>query len=197
MFFALLHNNYDAIQKGDCDANEVFDATANPFEDLPSSSEKASSSTASCGLGHLPVRLQDVPGYDGSAQQWCVVCGVKITFCCGACSSKDYIVAIHPRRNKNKCYTCIDEHAADPSAHVGVRPQVQKPKKKRSGESPDSPARNTRQRTNTRAPRTSSSKRPAPRGRIDSDDDDDDDEDGGEEDEEDNYSWGDDGDDDD
>eukprot|EP00966_Prymnesium_polylepis_P230100 5324272-Prymnesium_polylepis.1 len=176
MFFALLHNNYDEIQNGDCDPNVVFDAAASPYEDARPS-EGASSSTCS-GLGHLPVRLQDIPGYDGSAQQWCVVCGMKVTFCCAACSNKDYIVAIHPRQNKGKCYTCLDEHAADPSAHVGVRPQAKQAKKKKRGEGqPDSPAKNTRQRSSTRAPRTSSAKRPAPRRRAESDSDDDDAED--------------------
>lgn len=171
MFFAMMHNKLDKIAEGECLSHDLFDAQAVPF----ARDAKRKASTALAGeadaIPHVQVRLRDLPGYKGSAQQWCVVCGMKITFCCIACSNKDYVLPIHPTKNKGKHFKCLDIHQADTSKHIGVRPTTEhagkKHHKQQAGEAiEDSPAKNTRSCTSARAERSSFEKRKPTRSRF-------------------------------
>jgi hypothetical protein len=82
---------------------------------------------------HIPVPLHCIPGYNGGAQQKCVVCvanGVtaclKTTYACVLCSTKDFVVALHPPSftlGKSTGYTCHIAHRRNPTKHPGARPR--------------------------------------------------------------------------
>ena len=163
MAYAMLHNNRDKIDDGDCPATELFDTTASPFNEVSVSStlgrlgEHAAPGRrhAKTECGHLAVPLSEVPGYSGSVQQNCAVCvanGVKTklktSYCCSCCASKDYILPIHQRAGKFGQPGCMAAHVADPLAHKGIRPKVKKTPVATPAPG-DSPAKGTRSQART------------------------------------------------
>jgi hypothetical protein len=138
MAWATMYNNIDRIANGECDSADLYRMPKpDPDAESPFTSSPAKSVSSCTRVGHLPVPLYCIPGYEGARQQKCAVCtfnGVKkqlkTSYCCVLCSSKDYIVPIHPAFTgiaKPSGFRCAIEHRKQPSKHPGVRPKVKKP----------------------------------------------------------------------
>ena len=165
MFYALMHNEVDAIAAGDRDEEEegFFDKPAG-CEECDSSSDAGSDDDdvpdAPYGpghtshKGHIAVPLDQIPGYDGAKQQWCSVCRangrlLKCTFACVKCSDRHSIVAVHQRGYTNGVLgkmECILDHAADPDKHA--RSAIEK--KEKEGGASDARGRGGRGRARGR-----------------------------------------------
>jgi len=101
MAWAMIYNNLDKIDAGLVEPTDLFQRPAAEAEARSAFTQSPSQSGMSCG--HIPVPLHCIPGYTGASQQNCVVCvanGVtdklKTTYGCVICSTKDYVVAVHP-----------------------------------------------------------------------------------------------------
>ena len=143
MAWALMHNNIDQIESGECRPDDLF------RKPEPSDTSPGSSTCTPCAddelpaCRHIPVPLHCIPGYDGATQQKCVVCvfnketkNLKTSYACVACSTKDYLVALHPvcsKVGKRTLWRCAIAHRRNPTAHGGIRPRSKK-RKKQEGE---------------------------------------------------------------
>ena len=141
MAWALMYNTADAIASGDCDASVLYTKPADevdgesPYVGSPTQMGRCHPAEAS-GCAHIPVPLFCIPGYNGASQQRCVVCAfhkvqisVKTGYACIQCSTKDYVVALHPvfiGHGKKTPWTCAVAHRRDPTKHPGVRPNSKK-----------------------------------------------------------------------
>ena len=64
-------------------------------KELGESPFSASPARGETTCGHIAVPLHCIPGYDGDKQQACAVCGLKTSYCCIICSTKDCVLALH------------------------------------------------------------------------------------------------------
>lgn len=126
MAFAFMHNNLDAIERGDKNSDELFNIPQNlelGAEDEEEEGEDGDGDTSSRGI-HQAIPLRQIEGYTGARQQWCCVCQKsKVTFACSGCSSKGMVFAIHPLKkhaNQRDTETCLHEHRRDPLAHRAI-----------------------------------------------------------------------------
>ena len=139
MAWAMMHNNIDEIAEGKCAADELYRAPEELVDGASPYSVSPSKGGASC-VGHIAVPMYCIPGYDGGKQQNCVVCvangikgTMKTTYACLQCSTKDYVVPLHPPYwsfGKPSGWKCQAAHRRAPEMHRGTRPNVKKEKKK-------------------------------------------------------------------
>lgn len=88
MFYALMHNNLDAIEAGEVDDTNLYTISSLPTQ-TPRPESRAEDNEE-----HTPVPFSQLDGYDGAVQQWCAICGKKkVTHACLQCSriSQRYI----------------------------------------------------------------------------------------------------------
>ena len=131
MAWAMIYNKLDKIDAGDVEPTDLFVRATSEADGRSAFTPSPSQSAVSCA--HIPVPLHCIPGYNGGAQQKCVVCvanGVtaclKTTYACVLCSTKDFVVALHPPSftlGKSTGYTCHIAHRRNPTKHPGARPR--------------------------------------------------------------------------
>ena len=134
MAWAMIYNNLDKIDAGLVEPTDLFQRPAAEADLQSAFTHSPSQSGMSCG--HIPVPLHCIPGYTGSTQQNCAVCvangvteKVKTSYCCVICSTKDYVVALHPpyfTQGKPTGWRCHVAHRRNPNLHPGTRPRVKK-----------------------------------------------------------------------
>ena len=130
----MIYNNLDKIDAGLVEPTDLFQRPAAEADLQSAFTHSPSQSGISCG--HIPVPLHCIPGYTGSMQQNCAVCvangvteKVKTSYCCVICSTKDYVVALHPpyfTQGKPTGWRCHVAHRRNPNLHPGTRPRVKK-----------------------------------------------------------------------
>ena len=127
--WAMMYNRLDDIDANACSSTDLYWKPAqrsldeNPFAASPARG------TSTCG--HIAVPLHCIPGYTGDKQQDCAECGLKCSYCCILCSTKDFVVPLHqPFSSVGKMtgWRCAQAHRANPAKHAekGVRPRGSK-----------------------------------------------------------------------
>lgn len=129
MCMALMYNNIDAIEAGDCPANELFTIRSPHSDETTAGAPEGGKDGVPPFLrSHFLVPFKCVPGYKGSKQQRCVINPKKATtmVCISCTKSAKLILPLHP--------SSLAQHQREPSKHECVLVGKKKRAERRSEE---------------------------------------------------------------
>lgn len=117
-FFSMMHNTVDELEHGLVDPDTLFkvprnlrgwDRTDGDAAVGPKESEESDDSgeEGQSNLIHYAVPLSEVEGLSCGKQNKCVVCSMKVTFCCGPCSSRNPEVVFFPVHQRSSGKNCL------------------------------------------------------------------------------------------
>lgn len=124
-FFSMMHNTLDQVADGLVDSDIVFQVPANlkPFMTMNRDASSDEDVLDDDMRPHFAVAFTEVEGLECGRQNKCIVCGVKVSTCCGPCSSKNPQARFYPIHRRSSGKNCLDLHARDPDAYSGSCPR--------------------------------------------------------------------------